>query len=115
MKTYKCEVCGNVVAKIVDSGVPVMCCGKPMVETDAYAEDEDAKKEYGIDLIPLKDLKDMDAVIIGVAHDKYFELTKEDIDGIFTDCDNSEKVLIDVKGILDRKQYEADGYCYWRL
>lgn len=38
MKTYKCEVCGNVVAKIVDSGVPVMCCGKPMVETDAYAE-----------------------------------------------------------------------------
>ena len=47
--------------------------------TDAYAEDEDAKKEYGIDLIPLKDLKDMDAVIIGVAHDKYFELTKEDI------------------------------------
>lgn len=37
MKTYKCEVCGNVVAKIVDSGVPVMCCGKPMVETDAYA------------------------------------------------------------------------------
>ena len=38
MKTYKCEVCGNVVAKIVDSGVPVMCCGKAMVETDAYAE-----------------------------------------------------------------------------
>ena len=38
MKTYKCETCGNVIAKIVDSGVPVMCCGKAMVETDAYAD-----------------------------------------------------------------------------
>ena len=33
MKTYVCEQCGNVIAKIVDSGVPVMCCGKPMTET----------------------------------------------------------------------------------
>ena len=57
----------------------------------------------------------MDAVIIGVAHDKYFKLTLSDIDAIFTPCDNSEKVLVDVKGILNRKEYEAAGYCYWRL
>ena len=43
MKFYKCETCGNIVIKLNDSGVPVVCCGKPMTElvpgsTDAALE-----------------------------------------------------------------------------
>ena len=101
--------------KIVDIINELKEYGVQSYVTDAYAENDDAKKEYGIDLVPMNELKNMDAVIIAVAHDKYFELKKEDIDAIFAEGANSEKVLIDVKGILDRKQYEADGYCYWRL
>ncbi len=29
---YICERCGNIIAKVRDSGVPVMCCGKPMTQ-----------------------------------------------------------------------------------
>lgn len=29
-KFYKCNSCGNVITKLVDSGVPVVCCGKGM-------------------------------------------------------------------------------------
>lgn len=29
---YRCPVCGNIIAKVNDSGVPVHCCGKPMQE-----------------------------------------------------------------------------------
>lgn len=32
MKLYRCAVCGNIIDKVVDAGVPVMCCGKPMEE-----------------------------------------------------------------------------------
>lgn len=32
VKFYKCSVCGNVIEKVVDSGVMVVCCGKPMEE-----------------------------------------------------------------------------------
>lgn len=32
MKFYRCPICGNVIAKIKDSGAPVSCCGKPMEE-----------------------------------------------------------------------------------
>ena len=32
VKFYKCAHCGNVVEKIVDSGVPVVCCGEKMQE-----------------------------------------------------------------------------------
>lgn len=43
LKFYKCMHCGNVVAKVVDAGVPVMCCGENMKEltpntTDAATE-----------------------------------------------------------------------------
>ena len=32
VKFYVCEHCGNVVEKVEDHGVPVMCCGKKMAE-----------------------------------------------------------------------------------
>ena len=43
MKVFICEHCGNIVEKIRDRGVPVMCCGQPMTElvpgtTDVAAE-----------------------------------------------------------------------------
>ena len=31
-KFFKCRHCGNVIEKIVDSGVPVVCCGENMEE-----------------------------------------------------------------------------------
>lgn len=31
-KFYICEHCGNIIAKVKDRGVPVMCCGQKMTE-----------------------------------------------------------------------------------
>ena len=31
-KFYVCDVCGNIIQKVEDSKVPVVCCGKPMRE-----------------------------------------------------------------------------------
>lgn len=43
MKFYLCKHCGNIVAKVKDSGVPIVCCGEAMSEilpntTDGAAE-----------------------------------------------------------------------------
>ena len=40
---YTCKHCGNIIAMVKSSGVPVMCCGEPMTElvpgtTDAAVE-----------------------------------------------------------------------------
>lgn len=32
LKFYQCENCGQIIAKVSDTGVPVVCCGKPMKE-----------------------------------------------------------------------------------
>ena len=43
VKFYRCKHCGNIIEKIVDSGVSVICCGEEMTElvpttTDAATE-----------------------------------------------------------------------------
>lgn len=35
-----------------------------------------------------------------------------DIDKLYGE---GQKIMIDVKGLLNRKEYEDAGYCYWRL
>lgn len=44
MKFYKCETCGNIITKLNDSGVPVVCCGKPMTELVPGAVDAAQEK-----------------------------------------------------------------------
>lgn len=41
---YKCPACGNVVVKIVDSKVPVVCCGKPMQRLEPNVVDSNTRK-----------------------------------------------------------------------
>ena len=54
----------------------------------------------------------MDAVVLAVAHTEFSTLTMEQMDSLFGE---GKKVLLDLKGLLDRKEYEAAGYNYWRL
>ena len=41
---YKCEICGNVAIKLVDSGVPMFCCGKVMSEIAPNSIDASSEK-----------------------------------------------------------------------
>ena len=86
---------------------PVVC--------DPVADADEAKKLYGIEFESLEKLKDMDAVIIAVAHEEFTKMSLADYDKLFAEKDNSKKVLVDVKGILDKKSVEKENYRYWRL
>lgn len=33
-KFFLCQICGNLIVKIIDSGVEPICCGEPMVELE---------------------------------------------------------------------------------
>lgn len=87
---------------------------KPLV-VDPWASERDAMHEYGVTLTPITDIKDMDCIILAVAHDEFKAMSVAEIDKLFKNADNSEKVLIDVKSILNKKEIEAADYRYWRL
>ena len=44
VKFYKCNHCGNVIEKLVDSGVSVVCCGQKMTELVPNTVDESQEK-----------------------------------------------------------------------
>lgn len=84
----------------------------PMV-VDPAADADEAKRLYGITFSRTTDIKDMDAVIVAVAHSQFLELSKEDIAGFFN-AGHEVRVLMDIKGLFDKKDYQ-EGYLYWRL
>lgn len=86
----------------------------PMI-ADPEADAEEAKHEYGIVFDSIDDIKDMDAIVIAVGHQQFLNLSQEDLDKMFKKGSNENKVLLDIKGVLDRKEYEEAGYKYWRL
>lgn len=98
--------------KIIDIVKELGEYGITPVIADPTADAEEAKRLYGVEFVDIGTISNMDAVVLSVAHDCFKNLSMGDIDALFG---NGKKVLIDIKGLLDRKEYENAGYSYWRL
>ena len=53
MKFYKCKHCGQIIAIVKKTGVPVICCGEPMEELIAGTTDAAVEKH-----VPVVEIKD---------------------------------------------------------
>ena len=80
---------------------------------DPAADAAEAKHLYGIEFVDAESFKDMDAIILAVAHDAFKALTPEIIGSYYRS--GSTKVLLDLKGLLNKSEYADAGYLYWRL
>lgn len=98
----------DILVELKEFGItPIVC--------DPVADKDDAKAFYGVDLVPIEDLTDLDCLIIAVSHHVFAQLSDEDIDRMFKDVSNDKKVIVDVKGVRDKNSMLASGYRYWRL
>jgi UDP-N-acetyl-D-galactosamine dehydrogenase len=80
---------------------------------DPLADPDEALREYGIALSPLKDMRRLDAAVFAVAHGAYADLGLDALSGRFGKDDRA--VLLDLKGIWQRSEAEKAGFAYWRL
>ena len=48
MKFYKCKHCGQMVAIVKETGVPIICCGEPMEEIIAGTTDAAVEKHVPV-------------------------------------------------------------------
>ena len=99
-------------SKIYDIVKELREYGIEPVITDPTADAAEAKKLYGIEFSDMNSIKGMDAIVLAVAHDSFAKLTVNDIDAMLGE---GKKVLIDIKGLLNRETFEKAGYSYWRL
>lgn len=82
---------------------------------DPYANAEDSKKEYGVELTNIDSVKNVDCVIIAVAHKDFKEKGIKEIKNLFGDMPDNEKILIDVKGIFNIEELNSSNINWWRL
>ena len=99
--------------KVIDIYNELKEYGITAVIADPNADADEAKRLYGIEFVSFDSIRDMDAVILAVAHEQFKTLSMEPIGALY--AKNAPKVLLDLKGLLDRKAYEQAGYAYWRL
>lgn len=97
--------------KIIDIVKELNAYGIYPIISDPVADAVEAKHLYNVEFVNMDVFSDLDALILAVAHKEFQSLPQGIFDGMFRD----KKVLIDVKGILNRHEYEQAGYIYWRL
>lgn len=85
---------------------------EPMV-SDPWADAADAKRSYGVDLVDMGEMRDLDCLVVAVAHRQFREMGVEDFKAMFANGPDDRKVLVDVKSILDKAEFA--GLRYWRL
>lgn len=85
------------------------------IVVDPRADASQVKEEYGLELTKLENLEDIDCLVMAVSHDEFKNLDMEKIDELFGDYPDGEKVIIDIKSVLDKEGLEGRGYSYWRL
>ncbi|GBD72066.1 UDP-glucose/GDP-mannose dehydrogenase [Tetragenococcus halophilus subsp. halophilus] len=82
---------------------------------DPEADKQEAFEEYGITFTNLKELKNLDAIVVAVGHNQFLKLTQEDFNTMFKETPNENKVFVDIKETFDRKVFEEQGYRYCSL
>ena len=115
----------DVIAELEEYGVNVKV-------VDPVADAEDLLYSYGITLTEQEDIKDVDAVVFAVAHDEFKSISLTDVKKLYNgnrnsvytseaaatsemDIESTKEVLVDVKGLFNRKEAEELNYLYWRL
>lgn len=98
--------------KIIDIVNELKEYGINPIISDPQADADEAKHLYGVEFVDMDSIKNMDAVILAVAHTEFSDFSIDRMNEFFG---TGKKVLLDLKGLLDRKEYEAAGYSYWRL
>lgn len=80
---------------------------------DPIADREDTESEYNLKLIPKPEkFKPYEAVLVAVKHREFIEK----INLLYIDrLSTKPPILVDIKGIFDKREASALGIIYWRL
>ena len=112
VKFYRCRHCGNVIEKLVDSQVPVVCCGEKMEEL--VANTVDASVEKHVPVVTRLDDCSIKVEVGSVAHPM---LPEHHISFIYVETENGG-IRVDLKekpeaviALGDEKPVAVYEYC----
>lgn len=87
---------------------------KPVL-VDPWADKAEVLRTYNYKLSDESEAYDADCIVLSVAHNEYKERSLKEWDKFFKNCPMNEKVIVDIKSILNNAEVRSAGYTYWRL
>jgi UDP-N-acetyl-D-galactosamine dehydrogenase len=91
----------DIVNELKEYGISPRVC-------DPVADEKETLEHYGLELEPIESIKNMDCLIVPVAHSAFKDLKLEE-------TLSPGGLLVDVKGMFDADDIKRKGYGYWRL
>lgn len=99
-------------SKVVDLIDEFKQWGIQVLVDDPWANPEEVKDEYGIELCKISDKNRVDALVVAVGHKEFRALTADELYS-YTSCDNP--VVTDVKSLFPRDKLQEKGFTVFRL
>lgn len=79
---------------------------------DPWCDQVELQSLYGLEICELKDLSQVDALVVAVGHQEFRALTPEQLKSY---CSQTSPVLADLKSLYDRESAEVCGFDVFRL
>lgn len=102
-------------SKVIDIIARLKEYGIDPIIVDPQADQEETLREYNIELVALEEVTDADCLVFAVSHDEFKSLEMNNISEMFAKIPDDEKIIVDVKSMLTKKEIDAAGYRLWRL
>ncbi|MGO1057698.1 nucleotide sugar dehydrogenase [Planococcus sp. FY231025] len=108
------ENCGDVRnSKIIDIINELKEYNVEVVVHDPLVSASEVNREYNLNIVSKEELRQVDAVVLAVPHKEFIEnYSINDFNGFYN---GKEKIIIDVKGVLNKSEYQKENYVHWSL
>lgn len=110
--TFKENVSDVRNTKVIDIIDELKDFGVDVLVHDPVANRQEVKNEYNLDLVEKEELNNLNTVVLAVPHREFIDYYTPDY---ITSLYSNEKVLVDIKGVFNKEEFEASGYNYWSL
>jgi UDP-N-acetyl-D-glucosamine/UDP-N-acetyl-D-galactosamine dehydrogenase len=99
-------------SKVIDMVRELEIWGVQVVVVDPWADADEVKRAYGLQLGVIDAQNPVDALVVAVGHNQYRQTTPKELRLL---CCGNRPVLADIKSLFDRYQAAATGFTVFRL
>ncbi len=96
---------------VADMAQSFISLGAEVLLHDPLVDKAMAKKDFGLELEPLDKLRNLDGLVVAVAHQAFKKIPQKNIINML----NSQAVIADLKSILNPTKFKQDNIILWRL
>ena len=79
---------------------------------DPWANPEEVRAEYAVDLVEIEDLQNLDSIVVAVGHNEFRDLN---VSKLRSFCSNQNPILADLKSIYNKEEINHHGFTLFRL